>query len=321
MHRCKIKTENRIFIQNEEYQRVEHAIANEIFRYGCKKAQEELLGQTYKEEVRVYQEEFSLPYKRNMFGLLIIPIYINHVKFNFLFDTGAQISGLRMQCFKKAQVKYSKEELSVGSIGGSQKALKGCIVDSLVFGGREYLHKPMILLDDDVFALRFGKMDLVNFDGIIGWDILSQLDFECDDVAQVIKVIKNKFKFPCQNMIKGSFPICLVKDDRGKVFVFGFDSGSKLSWINKKLIENEHLKVVCDGEAMGFGVHGKEKLAIKIVDRMDVQLDRGKISLFGVNTGKCDLFPHFEVDGVFGNEIFRNRRMRIVNSRNVILLV
>lgn len=37
-------------------------------------------------------------------------------------------------------------------------------------------------------------------------------------------------------------------------------------------------------------------------------------------TGRVRLFDDFAFDGVFGNEIFRKRRIRILNSANMVLL-
>ena len=72
---------------------------------------------------------------------------------------------------------------------------------------------------------------------------------------------------------------------------------------------------------MGVGVHGFEKLPMKIVEQLQVTLDRGAITLKDTMSGRCDLFNGFTFDGVFGNEIFKGRRIRLINSKQVVLLV
>lgn len=321
MHTCKTKTCKQVIIPPDAYLKITERITSPAFLDGCKNARETILQATYQPEVRSFQETFQLPMKRNLFGLLAIPVEVNHIRYQFLLDTGAQISGLRYQCIKEMDVLMQKGKLGIGSIGGKEKAMAGCIVKQLRIGALEYHHLPMIVLDEKDFAMRFGKIDLMGFDGIIGWDILSTLDFEMDDIAKVFKVVKNRFRFPCQNMIAGSFPVFLAQKESGKIAVFGFDSGSKVSWLSKEIIEEEHLQIVCEGNAMGFGVHGLEKLPMQIVDKLSVSLDRGNITLRDTMTGRCDLFPGFHFDGVFGNEIFKGRRIRLVNSRKVVLLV
>ena len=178
----------------------------------------------------------------------------------------------------------------------------------------------MIALDSSDFSLRFGNIDLFGFDGILGWDILHQLDFELDDVAKQFIVLKNRFRIPYPNMLKGSFPCFLVKRADQEISLFGFDSGSRGSWIGDQAIQEHALTVVHEGSAMGFGVHGLERMDLKIIKQWTLYLDKAEITLKDTMTGRVRLFDDFAFDGVFGNEIFRKRRIRILNSANMVLL-
>lgn len=321
MHRCKTRTCPPVFIDNKTYDNLQNKILTPTFLNGCKQAQEAILQKPYVVERRLFQETFSIPMKRNLFGLLAIPVEVNQISCTFLLDTGAQISGLRSSCVKKVEAMTAIGRIGIGSVGGKEKALSGCIVKQLRMGALQYHHMPMVILDEKDFAMRFGNIDLMGFDGIIGWDVLSQLDFEMDDIAKQFKVVKNKFRFPCRNMIMGSFPVFLCQKKNQEVALFGFDSGSKVSWLSDKFIEKEQLQIICEGHAMGFGVHGFEKLPMKIVEQLQVTLDRGAITLKDTMSGRCDLFNGFTFDGVFGNEIFKGRRIRLINSKQVVLLV
>ncbi len=64
---------------------------NGSFSDSIQKARESILG-SIKEEKVIYQDTFTLPMKRNLFGLLVVPVYINHCLCHFILDTGAQIS-------------------------------------------------------------------------------------------------------------------------------------------------------------------------------------------------------------------------------------
>ena len=311
----------RQFIDKATYDNLQNKILTPTFLNGCRQAQEAILQKSYMVDRRLFQESFSIPMKRNLFGLLAIPVEVNQISCTFLIDTGAQISGLRSTCVKKVEAIPATGRIGIGSIGGKEKALSGCIVKQLRMGALQYHHMPMVILDEKDFAMRFGNIDLMGFDGIIGWDVLSQLDFEMDDIAKQFKVVKNKFRFPCRNMIMGSFPVFLCQKKNQEIALFGFDSGSKVSWLSDQFIEKEQLQIICEGHAMGFGVHGFEKLPMKIVEQLQVTLDRGAITLKDTMSGRCDLFNGFTFDGVFGNEIFKGRRIRLINSKQVVLLV
>ena len=322
MHRCKVTSANqRVMIDEQTYQELYDQISVPFFRDRIKMAKESITLHDFKEEKRIYHESFTLPMRRNMFGLLTIPVYINHVLCHFIVDTGAQISGIRSSCIKKVGACPTKGKLDVGSIGGKEQSMAGYRCKEFQIGGIAYVNKAMIVLEQEQFSIGFGSIDLMNFDGILGWDVLSSLDFEMDDIAHEFRVLKNCYKFPTTNIIPGSFPVFLCKNENGKIAVFGFDSGSKVSWLSESYVKEQGISIVASGDALGFGVHGIEKLPMKIVDELTCYLDRAKITLKDTMTGRCHLFENFTFDGVFGNQIFKGRRIRIVNSKNVVLLV
>ncbi len=320
MHNCKVKSHTPVCIQTNEYCRYKNIISNASFLTAIEKAQDEIMRKHHVWEIRKYQSEFSLPLSRNLFGLYTIPVYINHVKATFVIDTGAQISGIKQSRIEHFQLKKAPGKLTVGSIGGKNKTLDGYIADSFQMGAIEVSNMGLISLDSKEFSLRFGNVDLFRFDGIIGWDILHQLDFEIDDIAKKFKLIKNRFQLPYPNMINGSFPCLLAKKTDGDVAVFGLDTGSRVNWIGEEAIHRHHLAVVQEGNALGMGVHGIEKLDIKVIKEWKLYVDKAEIHLQNTITGRVDLFEGFRFDGVFGNDIFHKRRIRVINSAGMILL-
>ena len=103
---------------------------------------------------------------------------------------------------------------------------------------------PLSLFRFPVISLQAPRLSLTNkgfylFDGIIGWDILSQLDFEIDDVAKVFKVLENRYSFAYPNMVKALFPLLLVKDEKGNVLKMGLDTGARCGWVNKSRMQED----------------------------------------------------------------------------------
>lgn len=274
-------------------------------------------------EVKIRQEEleFSLPLYRNIFGLYLCDVKVNNTPCRFIIDTGAQISSLRYDKMKRLNIEPTNGKIEIGAASGTHKELHGCVLDSFVFGSMTYEHLPVLCLDKDDFSMRFGEIDIIQFDGILGWDILRNLDFELDNVSKQIKVLKNKFKFSYQNMVSGMFPIFLVKDEYGNLLKMGFDSGSKRSWFSKE--SAERLKYPMSGtiQAMGFGVHGVESMQLALYSKGEFYVFKAHIAIHNIMSGNCNILPDIVVDGVFGNEIFKNRRIRIINSKGMVLLV
>lgn len=316
MSKCKVTTTNQIVITKEEYQKYYDVVTKGNFLTSIQDIMKQL-GSQY--DMVVYQPVFELPLKKNIFGLYMIPVYINGKKFQFLLDTGAQISGVTKQCFTQLKLQ-TKNSISIGSIGGAQKNLSTTIVD-LQFGGYMFYRKHMVVLEDQTFGLCKGKINILGCDGILGWDILSLLDFEIDDISKILKVSKNRLKLNHPNMVVGGFPLIYAKDKNGKVLIFGFDSGSKVSWVHMPFAQKNGWEKEKDVHMMGFGVHGLEKMYVEMVKNIEVYVDRAHIQLSHVISGRCELFDTFTYDGVFGNEICKGRRIRFVNSRSMVLLV
>lgn len=320
MHTCKVKSHTPILISDEEYQTHFKVVKNSDFFHVLQQAKHQVMEQEYTYEKKQYQEAFTLPLSRNLFGLFTIPVYVNHVLCTFIIDTGAQISGLKAAKMKDVAIRKTKGSLHIGSIGGTNKKMQGLCANTFQFGAVEFFNLPMIALNGQDFSLRLGNIDLFGFDGILGWDILSQFDFEIDDIHKVFRVLKNRLKITHPNMIVGGFPCFMVKIEGYESALFGFDSGSKRSWIGEHAIATYDFEVGNEGTAMGFGVHGLEKMELKIIKEVVCYLDKAKITLKNTMTGRTQLFNTFSFQGVLGNEIFVGRRIRLINSANMVLI-
>lgn len=319
-HACKVKSKGATCIDAQTYEHFKDVVDCEEFLNGIQRASAQLHAQEDGVERTMYQEEFTLPLSRNIFGLLTIPVYVNHMKYRFIIDTGAQISGVKEQVVKTLGLRKTKGKVTIGSIGGTQKEMPGVVMESFQFGALEYRNRTMIELADSDFSMRFGNIDLLSFDGILGWDILSQMDFELDDIKKEFKVLKNRLKVPNPNMLKGSFPCFIVKLPNGNSALYGFDSGSKMSWIGEDAIQLHNYRSSKEVNSVGFGVHGMEKLQLKVIEHCTLLLDKAKIDLYQTMSGRTKLFPSFNFDGVLGNEICKGRRMRIINSAQMVLI-
>ena len=79
MHRCKTRTCPPVFIDKATYDNLQNKILTPTFLNGCRQAQEAILQKSYMVDRRLFQESFSIPMKRNLFGLLAIPVEVNQI--------------------------------------------------------------------------------------------------------------------------------------------------------------------------------------------------------------------------------------------------
>ena len=102
-------------------------------------------------------------------------------KVKFLIDTGAQISAIRPHLLQKLNLK-KYPSLEVEGFGGTKSQLETVVVEQLAFGEIEVINHPMVLLSAQTFSLKIANLELISFDAILGWDILSDC-FEKDETG------------------------------------------------------------------------------------------------------------------------------------------
>lgn len=266
-------------------------------------------------------DSFSMQLKRNRLGLYVCDVKIQGIVFTFLVDTGAQISGILTQSAAKIKVETTSQQVNVGSIGGRSKGAQCVVVPQLFFGAIEILQQPLVLLQDKDFSIPYINIKMMKFDGILGWDILSNFDFELDDKNQKLSVLKSDDTFLIQNFIPVSFPcICLI-DQNEKPAIFGFDSGARESWLGKNYVEAAKLEADYDQKVIGMGVLGFETMELRFVDSLDLFLHEYKISLQKIMTGRVDMFHNLEIAGVLGNKIFKGRKIQLFPTKQYIRIV
>lgn len=268
-----------------------------------------------------HMDTFTAKIKRNRLGLYVCYVRIQGQEFTFLLDTGAQISGILEKSATKIKTTKLEQSVSVGSIGGKTTTSSCVMVEKMYFGALQINHQPLVLLDDKNFALPYVNVKVMNFDGILGWDILSNFDFEIDDVNKTFSILKIRDNFYLQNFIPASFPcLCLLDQNKNPV-IFGFDSGAKESWLGKEYIEAAELDVDMEQRAYGVGVLGVEAIDMWITNQLDLFLYDHKISLEKVISGRVDMFRSTRIAGVLGNKIFKGRKIQILSSKRYIRII
>ena len=315
MHQCKVKTTNSSKITNDEYQRVYKEVNDETFFYPLNKIYQQYALSNISQLV-LHQKQFAIPMKRNLFRLLEIKGSIQGQKVKFLIDTGAQISAIRPHLLQKLNLK-KYPSLEVEGFGGTKSQLETVVVEQLAFGEIEVINHPMVLLSAQTFSLKIANLELISFDAILGWDILSRIDFELVDVSQTFKCIQNEYRFKYPNSIIGSFPL-IIGRRQNEVVKIGIDTGAYYGWISKNYLAKHQIEGI-EIETLSYGVNGKEKNQTQLVQDFDVLLDRGYIKLNELIQGPCEMFTHFHYDMILGNEIFKGRRIRFINSASMVL--
>lgn len=321
LQRCRTTTCKETILSDPAVQRKRAQLKKDVSSFTSDHAYRTLLQGDSFVEMDQSEAAFAVPMKRSMLGLYLVPIIINGNTYRFVVDTGAQISSVKSSLIADLHLDKLPGSLSIGSVGGKEIPLAGYLMKELHLGSVCIHNLPVIEVPMKDLSVHFSGLDISPFDGILGWDILSCLDFELDDVGKQFKVKHNCYHFCYPNMVRAAFPIFLVKDHKGNLLTLGFDSGARYGWMGETAMKHFGYEMSDETDAMGFGVHGLEEMRIRSVYEMKLYLDRAEIQLRRIHTGRTNIFSGWELDGILGNEIFRNRRIRMINSKEMVLLV
>lgn len=319
-HYCKTKECEETCLDDAQSKQLRQKITDQLASHKEQSVHETLLKCKSNLTFHMDESSISIPLHRSISGLFLITVTIDTCDYRFVLDTGAQVSGISERLIQKHWPKKLPGTLSIGSIGGKMETMQGYLFPEISIASLTIHEMPMIALQSSLFQFQILSYEVSMFDGIIGWDILSHFDFEIDDIGKQWKLLNNRFSFPHPNMVKASFPVFIVKDAKGNVLPMGFDSGAKISWMDEKKLREYGYSISGEAVTLGMGVHGLEEIKIKQYAHMELYLYKAKIQLYTIPTGRTNVFPNVTLAGILGNEIFRNRRIRIVNSKEMVLL-
>lgn len=277
--------------------------------------------QMEKRHFKKHTQDFTIKMERNNFSLYLIPVVIHHKTYHFIVDSGAQISGI-LSKHKDLQKQYMADvKIPIKSAGGTMKMMPSICLDRLFIGTLEIENQPFVIMDENDFKFSFLNKEIMHFDGIIGWDILSQIDFEMDAAHSLFSMINSEDRFTYCNLITAAFPVVIVYDESRSPAIFGIDTGAKLSWINDDYVLRKGLKVVRETRGINVGVHGLEKMEIKLIKECSLALFESKITLINLRNGHTQVFANLELDGIFGNEIFHHKKIQFLNSKGIVRII
>lgn len=257
--------------------------------------------------------------EKHWMGFMFLSVEINGLPYKFLLDTGAQISCISETISDNEGIVKSVETVEVGDAGGYKSDMSMCYTKSMSVCNFSVENLPMLILGGHQLTLKVLGKTLYKVDGIIGWDVLSKIDFEIDYAKQMIVVRKSEL-LTLNNFIKSDFPTVLVEDENGQILKFGLDLGARKSWINDKLIEKNQLRVIKEKNKTAYGVNGMMSQASKTVAKFDILLKNSQIKFKHISTGFTGFLNDFELDGVLGMDVIKTRKVTISNSKGVLKL-
>ncbi len=258
----------------------------------------------------------TLPLRRSSFGTPVVTVSVNGHPHEFWLDTGASMTLLSDEVAVASGVRLAAADtLALGVVAGHIPA-RAVYIDSLSMGpmiarglGAALVNKGALRLDHRVVN---GTRQSVQIDGVIGTDLLRQLDLVIDAGASTI-TIRRPRRDPraVRNLYWVGYPVVRLVTKDGRSVLFGLDTGAEGTYITTSLLRKQPKTSVAMRRG-SIGGLGAEQHDTHWVARQ-VALSDGDyaIDLRNVPVAPERRWTFVTFDGVLGSDVALASRMHL----------
>ncbi|OOV16593.1 retropepsin-like aspartic protease [Flavobacterium sp. LM4] len=262
-------------------------------------------------------KDVTLKSYRNKFNHLMIPVKVDTVNEDFIFDTGANLSTISESQAKKMKLKLFEQIVDIGSSTQKDVQSKLALADSLYVGDILFENVLFIVMPDS--QLTFPQINYA-IKGIIGFPVINQLGevyLHKDGKIFIPGVASKKTE---QNMFfEGLNPVVRLFS-KSDTLLFTFDTGAKNTELSFKYYKDHKLDVEKKGimqTNQRGGAGGKVEVKEYMLSNFPIQIGQHKTSLdkIPVTLEEYDFNKYF--DGNLGQDVFLKFNTLIISFKNM----
>jgi hypothetical protein len=160
----------------------------------------------------------------------------------------------------------------------------------------------------------------LKIDGIIGWNVIKNLDVTFDCPNALLYIQKPAENSNIENsMFWLDCPIVKMKAIDGSDLFFEFDTGAQNSNIYDALLNKLSIKEYSEKSQTFYGIGGSKRIEMKRIDNLNILLDQYCLNFKNINTGNRteDLY----LDGKIGIDLFKKIKIRISATNGIFKVV
>lgn len=254
----------------------------------------------------------SLPFKPSVSGTPIVEVKLNGHKYHFWFDTGAGMTVLSSRTAEHCRVKTIKDSKgSAMAATGKTVGLGPGMIDSLSVGGLKAFNHACIVLDKKDLEYKVLGIRVLKIDGIIGWNLLQELDVTINDKARKIDLaMPSDADEGPRNFLWLEQPLISCTDTAGNDCLFFLDTGASTPGLYQAYVnKSDTTKAVKKKMTVG-SAGGTVKMQTLVFPRVKLNVSGKVITMRNVS-----VLPHtaddlFVSDGVLGISDFKFHTIR-----------
>ena len=255
-------------------------------------------------------------------GTPLVPVRIQDKVYNFWLDTGSSLTMLASDVAGELGISpLVKDTLEIVTSTGRVKALPA-LITQLIIGPLAVNNAPAMIVNEAMMRMgepRSSPTSPVKIDGIIGFDIIRQVDIELDYSDGILRLRDPATLRPDanRNMFWVGLPVIRIMSVDGIPLHFGLDTGAQLTFVTETLLDKLELQPARMERRRVGGLGGEVSLRAPVLPDLKV-LVRGFPILF---RGAFVRAPVYQVlaslDGVLGGDVWNSGIVRIDMTNGV----
>lgn len=256
-------------------------------------------------------------------GTPLVPVRIGDKVYNFWLDTGSSLTMLASDVARDLNITpLEPDTLEIVTSTGRVQA-NPALISELEIGQLVVRNAPTMVVDESMMQMREPKplerSTHVKIDGIIGFDIIRQMDLEVDYGENILRLRDPSKSRPDgdRNMFWVGLPVIRLTSTDGIPLHFGLDTGAQLTFVTETLLEKLQLEAARIESRRVGGLGGEVSLRAPVLPDLKV-LVRGFPILF---RGAVVRAPVYQVlaslDGVLGGDVWNSGIVRIDMTNGV----
>lgn len=173
-------------------------------------------------------EPIHIPFKPFAGGTPIVEVKVNDRSYHFWLDTGAGMTVLSSAIAAACNIQQSvaSAAMAFAAIGKALEMDPG-IIDSLEISSMKVFHHPCIILSKKDLEFKILGIRLLKIDGIIGWNLLQELDIAIDNTSDSVTIdLPDSHHSDAHNFCWLGEPLIACTDSKGDSCLFFLDTGA-----------------------------------------------------------------------------------------------
>jgi predicted aspartyl protease len=256
-------------------------------------------------------------------GTPLVPVRIRGKVYNFWLDTGSSLTMLASDVANDLNITpLEQDTLEIVTSTGRIRA-NPALIPQLEIGQLVVQNAPAMIVEESMMRMTeprpIEQSTHVKIDGIIGFDIIRQMDLEVDYGENSMRLRNPAISKPDadRNMFWVGLPVIRLMSTDGVPLHFGLDTGAQLTFVTETLLDKLQLEAARIESRRVGGLGGEVSLRAPVLPDLKV-LVRGFPILF---RGAVVRAPVYQVlaslDGVLGGDIWNSGVVRIDMTNGV----